>query len=157
VRDPYRIDRTLGTLFHIVERGGRPIMMTHVGRPKDKKTGKILCRPDESMRPLSSTWNRSSIQSSISQDFPLILKRGSQESTPPLSGHTGTQGTKDRGIISQIQDGFRERRLKGKPGNTSASSLQDWPTFISMMPSVHGNPTHLPTTSHNISPHTPGF
>ena len=49
VRDPYRIDRTLGTLFHIVERGGRPIMMTHVGRPKDKKTGKILCRPDESI------------------------------------------------------------------------------------------------------------
>ncbi|MCL4474908.1 MAG: phosphoglycerate kinase [Nitrospirae bacterium] len=49
IRDPYRIDRTLGTLFHIVERGGRPIMMTHVGRPKDKKTGTIQCRPDESV------------------------------------------------------------------------------------------------------------
>jgi len=49
IRDPYRIDRTLGTLFHIVERGGRPIMMTHVGRPKDKKTGAIQCRPDESV------------------------------------------------------------------------------------------------------------
>jgi len=49
IRDPYRIDRTIGTLFHIVERGGRPIMMTHVGRPRDKKTGKIQCRPDESV------------------------------------------------------------------------------------------------------------
>ncbi len=52
VRDPFRIDRTLGTLFHIVERGGRPIMMTHVGRPRDKKTGKIACRPDESVEPI---------------------------------------------------------------------------------------------------------
>ena len=49
IRDPYRIDRTIGTLFHIVERGGRPIMMTHVGRPKDKKTGTITCRPEESV------------------------------------------------------------------------------------------------------------
>ncbi|MCL5022409.1 MAG: phosphoglycerate kinase [Nitrospirae bacterium] len=49
IRDPYRIDRTLGTLFHIVERGGRPIMMTHIGRPKDKKTGKISCRQEESV------------------------------------------------------------------------------------------------------------
>jgi phosphoglycerate kinase len=49
IRDPFRIDRTVGTLFHVVERGGRPIMMTHVGRPKDKKTGKISCRPDESV------------------------------------------------------------------------------------------------------------
>lgn len=52
IRDPYRIDRTIGTLFHIVERGGRPIMMTHVGRPKDKKTGKIDCRNDESVEPI---------------------------------------------------------------------------------------------------------
>lgn len=53
IRDPYRIDRTIGTLFHIVERGGRPIMMTHVGRPKDKKTGKIHFRLDESVEPVA--------------------------------------------------------------------------------------------------------
>jgi len=39
IRDPYRIDRTIGTLYNIVERGGRIILMTHVGRPRDKKTG----------------------------------------------------------------------------------------------------------------------
>ncbi len=52
IRDPFRIDRTIGTLYHIVERGGRPIMMTHVGRPRDKKSGTIVCRPDESVDPI---------------------------------------------------------------------------------------------------------
>jgi phosphoglycerate kinase len=52
IHDPYRIDRTIGTLFHIVERGGRPVLMTHVGRPKDKKTAMITCRPEESVEPV---------------------------------------------------------------------------------------------------------
>jgi phosphoglycerate kinase len=52
IRDPYRIDRTFGTLYNIVERGGRPILMTHVGRPKDKKTGEIRCRSGESVKPI---------------------------------------------------------------------------------------------------------
>ncbi len=52
IRDPYRIDRTLGTLYNIVERGGRPILMTHIGRPKDKKTGEIKCKEEESVRPI---------------------------------------------------------------------------------------------------------
>ncbi len=50
IRDPYRIDRTFGTLYNIVERGGRPVLMTHVGRPKDKKTGRITCTQDESVK-----------------------------------------------------------------------------------------------------------
>jgi phosphoglycerate kinase len=49
VRDPYRIDRSLGTLYNIVERGGRPILMTHVGRPRDKRTGEIRCGADTSV------------------------------------------------------------------------------------------------------------
>jgi phosphoglycerate kinase len=53
IRDPFRIDRTIGTLFHIVERGARPIMMTHIGRPKDKKTGAITCKPSESVEPIA--------------------------------------------------------------------------------------------------------
>lgn len=52
IRDPYRIDMTLGTLYNIVERGGRPILMSHIGRPRDKKTGEISCRHDESVRPI---------------------------------------------------------------------------------------------------------
>src|SRR4030042_20498 len=52
IRDLYRIDRTFGTLYNIVERGGRPILMTHVGRPRDKKTGEISCKPGESVEPI---------------------------------------------------------------------------------------------------------
>ncbi len=50
--DPYRIDATFGTLYNIVERGGRLIMMTHVSRPKDKKTGKIKISSDSSIDPI---------------------------------------------------------------------------------------------------------
>jgi phosphoglycerate kinase len=46
VRDPFRIDRTIGTLFHIVDRVCRPIRLTHIGRPKDKKTWPITGRYD---------------------------------------------------------------------------------------------------------------
>ncbi|UCD35440.1 MAG: phosphoglycerate kinase, partial [Nitrospiraceae bacterium] len=52
IKDPFRIDKSLGTLYHIVARGGRPILMTHVGRPRDKKTGKITCSPDTSVGPI---------------------------------------------------------------------------------------------------------
>lgn len=39
--DHYRIDASLDTIRYILEQGGKPILMTHVGRPKDKKTGMI--------------------------------------------------------------------------------------------------------------------
>ncbi len=52
IRDPYRIEQTFGTLYNIVERGGRPILMTHVGRPRDKKTGAITCSPDSGVEPI---------------------------------------------------------------------------------------------------------
>ena len=52
IKDPYRIDSTVGTLFAIAEKGGRPILMTHVGRPRDKKTGLIRCREEESVGPI---------------------------------------------------------------------------------------------------------
>ena len=52
IKDPYRIDATFKTLYGIAEKGGRPILMTHVGRPKDKKTGAITCKEDESVKPI---------------------------------------------------------------------------------------------------------
>ena len=52
VKDPFRIDATLGTLYNIVERGGRLILMTHVGRPRDKKTGEITVSDDTSIKPI---------------------------------------------------------------------------------------------------------
>ncbi len=52
IKDPYRIDSTFGTLFEIAKKGGKPILMTHIGRPRDKKTGKITCSKDQSVEPI---------------------------------------------------------------------------------------------------------
>ncbi|HIC86048.1 MAG TPA: phosphoglycerate kinase, partial [Desulfobacterales bacterium] len=52
IKDYYRIDVTFGTLYGIVEKGGRPIVMTHVGRPRDKNTAKIRFDEDTSVTPV---------------------------------------------------------------------------------------------------------
>ncbi len=52
IHDPYRIDATIGTLFHIVAKGGKLILMTHIGRPKDKKTKKITIDDKSSIKPI---------------------------------------------------------------------------------------------------------
>jgi phosphoglycerate kinase len=52
IHDPYRIDMTIGTLYHINAKGGKIILMTHVGRPRDKKTGDINISEDTSVQPI---------------------------------------------------------------------------------------------------------
>ncbi|NLA23409.1 MAG: phosphoglycerate kinase [Bacteroidales bacterium] len=52
IHDPYRIDATYGTLFHILAKGGKIILMSHVGRPKDKTSGKILIDENTSVQPI---------------------------------------------------------------------------------------------------------
>ncbi|OFX88006.1 MAG: phosphoglycerate kinase [Bacteroidetes bacterium GWF2_33_16] len=52
IHDPYRIDATIGTLYHINARGGKIILMTHVGRPKDKKTSEIKIGKETSVEPI---------------------------------------------------------------------------------------------------------
>ena len=52
ILDTFRIDRTIGTIFNIVERGGRLVIMSHVGRPRNKKTGEITCDKDTSVEPI---------------------------------------------------------------------------------------------------------
>ena len=52
IHDPYRIDATIGTLFHILAKGGKIILMTHVGRPKDKETGHIIIDEKTSVKPI---------------------------------------------------------------------------------------------------------
>lgn len=52
IKDPFRIDLTFGTLFNIVAKGGKLILMTHIGRPKDKKTGTIKISPRNSVIPI---------------------------------------------------------------------------------------------------------
>lgn len=49
---PYRIDATISTLYYIVWHGGKLILMTHVGRPKNKKDGTINISNDTSVEPI---------------------------------------------------------------------------------------------------------
>jgi len=98
IRDPFRIDRTIGTLFHIVERGGRPIMMTHVGRPRDKKTGAIVCRPEESVEPIVQYLEQKLHTKIHIPKFPV----------DPVNGIAGI----DTSINLAIRE-LRERRLGG--------------------------------------------
>ena len=98
IRDPFRIDRTIGTLFHIVERGGRPILMTHVGRPKDKKTGAITCRPEESVEPVVRYLEQKLHTKLYVPSFPA----------DPVKGITGI----DTSINLAVRD-LRERKIGG--------------------------------------------
>lgn len=52
IKDPTRIEATFGTLFNVISKGGKPILMTHVGRPRDKKTGDINMSPDSAVDPI---------------------------------------------------------------------------------------------------------
>lgn len=52
IHDPYRIDSTIGTLYHINAKGGKIILMTHVGRPRNKKEDTITISDDTSVKPI---------------------------------------------------------------------------------------------------------
>jgi phosphoglycerate kinase len=76
VRDPYRIEQTFGTLYNIVERGGRPILMTHVGRPRDKKTGAISCSSDNGVEPIVRYLEQKLHTKFFIPDFPIEGSKG---------------------------------------------------------------------------------
>jgi phosphoglycerate kinase len=76
IHDPYRIDATIGTLFHIVERGGRPILMTHVGRPMNKKTGAIKIGEETSVKPITEYLWRKLHTKFLVPEFPADPKEG---------------------------------------------------------------------------------
>lgn len=52
IKDTERIDATFPTLFNIAIKGGKIILMTHNGRPKDKETGLIKISDDDSIEPI---------------------------------------------------------------------------------------------------------
>eukprot|EP00246_Nothoceros_aenigmaticus_P011829 TRINITY_DN337_c0_g1_i5.p1 TRINITY_DN337_c0_g1~~TRINITY_DN337_c0_g1_i5.p1 ORF type:complete len:418 (-),score=75.20 TRINITY_DN337_c0_g1_i5:8-1261(-) len=81
IQDQYRIDVTLATLYNIVERGGRPILMTHIGRPFDKKAKKIAIRKDDSVEAVVSYLQR---KLKIKFAMPQFHTNGSDEGIPDI-------------------------------------------------------------------------
>ena len=58
IKDSFRIDSTYGLIHHVSAKGGFPILMTHVGRTRDKKTGFIKTGPGTSVAPIADYLNR---------------------------------------------------------------------------------------------------
>jgi len=87
IRDPYRIDATLGTLYNIVERGGRLILMTHVGRPRDKKTNQIKVGDNTSVQSVVEYLERKLHTRFVVPQFPVDLQRGIREIDTSINWH----------------------------------------------------------------------
>ena len=87
ITDPYRIDATLGTLYNIVERGGRPILMTHVGRPRDKKTGKIKVEDNTSVQPVVEYLERKLHTKFSVPEFPVDPDAGIKQIDTSINWH----------------------------------------------------------------------
>jgi len=78
IHDPYRIDATIGTLYHINAKGGKIILMTHVGRPRNKKTNEIEISENTSVKPIVEYLkNKLHIDLKI-PEFSLVEKDGIQ-------------------------------------------------------------------------------
>ena len=58
IKDAFRVDSTFGLIHYIMARGGYPILMTHVGRTRDKKTGRIESGPATAVEPVVEYLNR---------------------------------------------------------------------------------------------------
>ena len=87
IRDPYRIDATLGTLYNIVERGGRIIIMTHVGRTREKGTGRITVGDDTSVQPVVEYLERKLYTKFVVPQFPVHPEWGIREIDTSINLH----------------------------------------------------------------------
>ncbi|MGL4209381.1 MAG: phosphoglycerate kinase, partial [Candidatus Adiutrix sp.] len=58
IKDAFRLDSTFGLIYYIASKGGFPILMTHIGRTRDKKTGHIQTGAETSVAPVVAYLNR---------------------------------------------------------------------------------------------------
>jgi len=76
VKDPFRIDVTFGTLFNILSKGGKLILMSHVGRPRDDKTGEISMNSEYDVQPIVDYLEKKLYTKFIVPDFKEDHKNG---------------------------------------------------------------------------------
>ena len=87
IHDPYRIDATIGTLYNIVERGGRLILMSHVGRPRDKETGRIKVENNTSIQPIVDYLERKLHTKFSAPQFPVDPDVGIRQVDTSINWH----------------------------------------------------------------------
>ncbi|MDR2340260.1 MAG: phosphoglycerate kinase [Deltaproteobacteria bacterium] len=76
IEDAFRIDSTFGLIHYIAVKGGFPILMTHVGRTRDKKTGHIKTGPDSSVAPIVEYLNRKLEGGFVTPELPIDPELG---------------------------------------------------------------------------------
>jgi phosphoglycerate kinase len=99
IKDPYRIDVSLKTLRAIVENGGYAILMTHIGRPRDKKTGRIECRERESVQPIIPYLEEKLLNKIVVPDFPIDPQWGITQLDDAMKSHIKDLKTGKMGMI----------------------------------------------------------
>lgn len=87
ILDPHRIEVTLGTLYSIVERGGRLILMTHVGRPRDKATGRIKVDDNTSVQPIANYLESKLHTRFLIPRFPIDPEKGIRQIDTSVNRH----------------------------------------------------------------------
>ncbi|MDR2141428.1 MAG: phosphoglycerate kinase [Deltaproteobacteria bacterium] len=76
IKDAFRIDSTFGLIHHIAAKGGFPILMTHVGRTRDAKTGQIKTGPGTSVAPIVEYLERKINGGFVIPNFPIHPEKG---------------------------------------------------------------------------------
>ncbi|MBW6514490.1 MAG: phosphoglycerate kinase [Candidatus Syntrophosphaera sp.] len=92
IKDPMRIEATIPTLLHIYKKGGLPILMTHVGRPYDKKTGQITIDAGDTVEPIVK----------------YLEEKLQLKGVIPKCGAKGTEGITDLAPIGAAVQAMRE-------------------------------------------------
>ncbi|MCD4650722.1 MAG: phosphoglycerate kinase [Candidatus Cloacimonetes bacterium] len=76
IMDTTRIDATISTIVNILRQGGHIILMTHVGRPRDKKTGLIEMTGATDVQPIVDYLERKLKLKIEIPDLHLISEQG---------------------------------------------------------------------------------
>jgi phosphoglycerate kinase len=124
IQDPYRIDSTIGTLFYIIAHGGKFILMTHQGRPKDKKTGNINIDENSSVKPVVDYLNKKLNISLITPEFKKDGDKGYSgidESIKPLLQQL--KNNEIDGIYLPNTRWFKGEEAKGEEADIFAKQL----------------------------------
>lgn len=93
IKDPYRIDASLPTLRYILDKGGKLVIMTHVGRPRNKDTGEIVISEETAVKPIILYLSEKLGVTITGLDLPADSKKGILDLDIPATVQALKNGT----------------------------------------------------------------